>query len=322
MAPKKKTTFSTDSAVKSHDVKSKQISKKAAPQASALKKKAAKPAEEKKAKTAGVALAQKQIEEDKEIPDDVSSDSDEDFDEDGMAGSSGSDIDDDEDGLEITEEAKPSDRTSMRPYRALYLRHLPVQFQEPELRKFLRQFGATVVGCFVVRNKKSFSSRGSAYVRFAANAGDEIYDAIMEECHGMLLGGNTVTCKWVTLQKPLPMRKNVNKMMRKDWANRVKGVKLTRRDTKAKNYVAQLMSAAKTEKASNKFLASVGIKYEFTGFADQMARVDSDAIKTYHESCQLQAKAKKDKKSKRAAQKAEVAAGKKVSGKKGATKKE
>jgi hypothetical protein len=251
-------------AVKSHDVKSK--SKKAAAPAAAKKTVAA-------PKRAGIVVAK------------AAEGSDDGDDEDAASGS-------DADG-EIFEEAQPHDRKSMRPYRALYLRHLPPQFQEPELRKFLRQFGATVVGCFVVRNKKSNSSRGSAYIRFSF-VEEEIYDAIMEECHGMLLGGSTVTAKWVTLHKPMPMRKNVNKKLRLDWAHRIKGVKMVRADSSARNYVTALLAATKSERAANKFCSAAGIAYQFSGFADQLARVTPEAMETHKESCSLKNAAKKE----------------------------
>ncbi|CAD2222602.1 hypothetical protein AGDE_15465 [Angomonas deanei] len=46
-------------------------------------------------------------------------------------------------------------------YAVLRLRFLPPEFQEPQLFKFLGQFGATVANCFCVRSRRTHQSKGS-----------------------------------------------------------------------------------------------------------------------------------------------------------------
>jgi hypothetical protein len=163
-------------------------------------------------------------------------------------------------------------------YQALQLRHLPAVFQEPELRKFLSQFGTDVEGCYVVRTTSN-ASRGTAYVTFSPKTSENQYDAILDECHGMLLGGNTVTAKYVTLNREMPSRKVVDARRKLDWLNKTRGRKLSQHDvTQAKSAFETLKSAAATERRTNAFLAKLGIAYEFHGFQEQLESLPADFV--------------------------------------------
>ena len=69
--------------------------------------------------------------------------------------------------LDETPKKAKKEKKKCAPYVALQLRNLPAAFQEPQLRKFLSQFGVPIAQCFVLRTVERATSRGLAYIRFA-----------------------------------------------------------------------------------------------------------------------------------------------------------
>ncbi len=174
-----------------------------------------------------------------------------------------------------------ADKKKCAPYVALQLRNLPDAFQEPQIRKFLCQFGVPISHCFIQRTKKRAESRGLAYIRFAPQNADQekLMDVILDECRAMNLGGNTVSAKWVTRTRLMPSRKAADARRAVEYKNKTEGVPLERHDVRHFDWVNKLRNSAQTEAAGNKYLKSIGLDYSFGGFAQQVALLTDDIKK-------------------------------------------
>lgn len=158
-------------------------------------------------------------------------------------------------------------------YEALRLSFLPPEFQEPQLFKFLSQFGAQVLNCFCVRSRRTHQSKGIAYVQFDNPA---VIPVVVEECHGMSLGGRAVQARSVTLHRAMPSKEKTAHRRRLAYIYKTQGAPLSRHDLRRKNPVAALIKYSRVERANNKHLKRLGIDYEFHGFATQLANVPKE----------------------------------------------
>nr|CCC92201.1 putative RNA-binding protein [Trypanosoma congolense IL3000] len=157
-------------------------------------------------------------------------------------------------------------------YSALRLRFLPEEFQEPELYKFLSQFGANVLNCFCVRSRRTHQSKGIAYVQFDD---ESVLPTVVEECHGMALGGRCVHARVVTLHRAMPTRAKASQRRKLAYLYKTRGRPLERRDIHDNDPVGILMKCSRSEKRNNKHLRVLGIDYECNEFSDQLAKVSS-----------------------------------------------
>lgn len=156
-------------------------------------------------------------------------------------------------------------------YLAIRFRFLPPEFEEPQLFKFLNQFGATVLNCFCVRSKRTFQSLGIAYAHFS---NPDVLPLVKEECDGMLLGSRTVRARIVTLHRPMPKKEAVTKRRLLGRAYRDKGPPLHQFvSSYKKNEIAALIKATRSEVRNNHLLKAMGIDFRSTAFADQLAAV-------------------------------------------------
>lgn len=155
-------------------------------------------------------------------------------------------------------------------YEALRLRFLPPEFQEPQLFKFLSQFGAEVLNCFCVRSRRTHQSKGIAYVQFDNPA---VLPVVVEECHGMSLGGRAVQARAVTLHRAMPSKEKTAHRRRLAYIHKTQGAPLSKHDLRKKNPVAALIKYSRVEKANNEHLKRLGIDYEFCGFQTQLKKV-------------------------------------------------
>jgi len=188
-------------------------------------------------------------------------------------------------------------------YPVLQLRHVHPQFEEPQLIKFFSQFGATVVNTYCVRSKKNHQSKGICYVQFDNNS---VLPTVIDEVHGMLLGGFTVRARRVYMTRSMPTKPSIISRRRKAEIIAAQGVRLNRFDVAAKQKVAvaedpkravgYLIKYAEAEKKSNERNTFLGIDYSFTGYQTQLASVKKDLFIT-----------KKDKEESKAAKAALVA---------------
>lgn len=176
--------------------------------------------------------------------------------------------DSDSDGNEFEKSHREGTKLS---YSAIRFRFLPPEFEEPQLFKFLNQFGATVLNCFCVRSKRTFQSLGIAYAHFS---NPDVLPIVKEECDGMLLGSRTVRARIVTLHRPMPKKEAVTKRRLLGRAYRDKGPPLHQFARPYKtNEVAALIKATRSEARNNHLLKSMGIDSRSTAFADQLAAV-------------------------------------------------
>lgn len=160
-------------------------------------------------------------------------------------------------------------------FSALRLRFLPAAFEEPQLFKFLSQFGAEVLNCFCVRSRRTHQSKGIAYVQFDR---DTVLPLVVEECNGMALGGRAVRARMVTLHRAMPSKEKVSKRRRLAYSYKTKGAPLKHHNVLAKNPVALLIKAARTEVANNAYLKSIGVNHCTTFFIDQLSAVPPHLI--------------------------------------------
>lgn len=171
-------------------------------------------------------------------------------------------------------------------YLALAIRNLPSTFQEPELVKFFSQFGPKIDRLYVVRCRRTWRSRGIAYVKFADTATEEERQTLLEETHAVLLGGVMLTAKWVRLRKAMPSGGAIKRRQKFDYANRTRGVRMVLKRAKnlssalrmgrssslpdVKAALQRLSKLAGTEAKCNAALNKRGIPYSFDGFSSQL----------------------------------------------------
>jgi len=162
-------------------------------------------------------------------------------------------------------------------YRVLRLRFLPTAFQEPELAKFLGQFGARVTNCFCVRSKRTKESKGTAYVQFDNEA---VLPIVLEECNGMALGGRTIRARIHEMHRAMPTKPNIRTRRLQGARHQAHGPKLTQHNVSGKSVVAQLVKAARAERKNNEALKAMGIDFSSSAFADQLSRVPKELMLT------------------------------------------
>lgn len=160
-------------------------------------------------------------------------------------------------------------------YSVLRLRFLPPEFQETELFKFFSQFGAKVLNCFCVRSRRTHQSKGIAYVQFDD---ESVLPIVVEECHGMALGGFCVQARVAVLHRPMPPKEKVKQRRQLAYAYKTKGISLQQHDVRYKNPIAALIKYSKTEKKNNAQLKALGIDYACHDFCKQLERVPPSAL--------------------------------------------
>ncbi|CAG9570087.1 RNA-binding protein-like protein [Leishmania major strain Friedlin] len=165
---------------------------------------------------------------------------------------------------------------TVEPYRAVRLSFLPPEFQEPQLYKFLNQFGATVLNCFCVRSKRTHRSRGIAYVEFDKESAIPL---VVEECNGMVLGGKAVRARAVTMRRRMPSRQMVDRRRALAYAYKTRGAPLKQHDVRRKGPVGLLIKAVRTEKNNNNYLKSLGIDFQTDFFQSQLATLPPVLLK-------------------------------------------
>lgn len=175
---------------------------------------------------------------------------------------------------------KKTEKKKKQSHVVLQLRHLPKEFEEPQLIRFFSQFNANVASAFCLRSKRNHQSLGTAFVQFD---NDKVLPTVIDECHGMLLGGRTVRARRVRINRPLPSKKTVMARMHRAQTIEARGVKMNRFDLLQKQktaatedvrkVVGYLIKYSRTEAEQNKRLKDLGIDYAFDGFKSQLEKV-------------------------------------------------
>ncbi|CCW71366.1 unnamed protein product [Phytomonas sp. Hart1] len=94
----------------------------------------------------------------------------------------------------------------------------------------------------------------------------------------MLLGGRTVQAKTVVLHRAMPSKESVTKRRQLAYAYKTKGAPLKRHNVTRKDPVALLIKAARTERANNAYLKTLGIDYATDFFTSQLENLPTDLI--------------------------------------------
>jgi len=77
------------------------------------------------------------------------------------------------------------------PKNVVYIGRVPHGFYEPQMFKFLKQFG-TIKGLKLARSKKTGKSRGYAFVKFTSS---EVAQIVVQSLNGYMIGDKTLICK-------------------------------------------------------------------------------------------------------------------------------
>ena len=150
-----------------------------------------------------------------------------------------------------------------QPSSVIYLGHLPVGFEEREITVFLNQFG-NVNRCRVSRSTKTGRSRGYAFVEFADA---EVANIVANTMSGYFLLEKRLVCHVLPKDKVYDLMftkpKNVPSKLDKQKKARNE-VNKRRTAEKMKGITAKLIQR---EEMKRKKLASLGIDYDFPGYA-------------------------------------------------------
>jgi len=168
-------------------------------------------------------------------------------------------------GTKRNKRKKDSDKndTSDEPSSVIYLGHLPVGFEEREITVFLNQFG-NVMRCRVSRSKKTGRSRGYAFVEFVDH---DVAKVVAETMSGYFLLEKRLVCHILPQDqvhelmfakaKRIATKADIHKKARLE-------VNKQRSTDALKGITAKLV---KREEMKRKKLASLGIDYDFPGYA-------------------------------------------------------
>ena len=164
--------------------------------------------------------------------------------------------------------SQPPSANDDEPSTVIYLGHLPVGFEEREITVFLNQFGS-VNRCRVSRSTKTGRSRCYAFVEFAE---PEVARIVADTMSGYLLLEKRLVCHVLPRDKVdhelmfakpkrVPTKKDMQKKARSE-VNKVRNADAIRGIT------ARLV---KREEMKRKKLGSLGIEYDFPGYAASAA---------------------------------------------------
>jgi nucleolar protein 15 len=155
---------------------------------------------------------------------------------------------------------------------ALYIGHLPKEFEERDLISFLSQFGK-VLNCRISRKVATGNSKGYAFVRFV-NA--EVCQIVCDTLHGYFLGRQRLVCQVrpahrnmfyntdTVIQRRIQQKQLEKKQRDRNLANL----------EHLKEITARLMSR---EAKKRKQLDAMGIEYDFPGY-----KTNQEAFQVQH----------------------------------------
>lgn len=174
-------------------------------------------------------------------------------------------------GKDATDAARSADDDDDEPSTAIYLGHLPVGFEEREITVFLNQFGS-VRRCRVSRSTKTGRSRGYAFVDFADA---EVARIVADTMSGYFLLEKRLVCHILPndrVKHELMFARPKQVPTKADKQKKARAEVNKRRTAEAmKGITAKLV---KREEMKRKKLASLGIDYDFPGYAASAQTVE------------------------------------------------
>lgn len=155
----------------------------------------------------------------------------------------------------------------------LYIGHLPKDFEEIDLRRFLTQFGK-VYNCRVARKIETGQTKGYAFVRFGD---DETAKIVCDTLHGYFLDKQRLVCQ---LRPSHPgmffdTDKNIDNRKKKIELEARKRNKNLANSKKLKEITTQLVSR---EMKKRDRLKALGIDYDFPGYKSNQADFEEEYV--------------------------------------------
>jgi len=155
----------------------------------------------------------------------------------------------------------------------LYIGHLPKDFEEIDLRRFISQFGK-VYNCRVARKIETGQTKGYAFVRFGD---DETAKIVCETLHGYFLEKQRLDCR---LRPSHPgMFFDTAKIIKKRKNERELEVKQRNRNLanseKLKAITSRLVNR---EMKKRERLEAIGVDYDFPGYKTNRADFEEEFI--------------------------------------------
>lgn len=161
--------------------------------------------------------------------------------------------------------AKQTKQEALTP-GVVYLGHIPVGFQEPQIWGYFSQFG-TVKRLRLSRSKKTGRSKGYAFVEFEC---DEVAKIVAETMNNYLFNERILKCHFMPPEKVHPMLfKGCDRQFKKP---RRPAVARYNRRRNATQKVKMTKKLLEKEKKLRKRLSEKGIDYDFPGFAAQIPK--------------------------------------------------
>lgn len=156
---------------------------------------------------------------------------------------------------------------------ALYIGHLPKDFEEIDLRRFLSQFGK-VYNCRIARKIETGKPKGFAFVRFGD---EETAKIVCETLHGYFLEKQRLVCQ---LRPSHPgmffdTDKNIDKRKKKNQLETRQRNKNLANSEKLKEITTRLVTR---EMKKRERLEALGIDYDFPGYKSNLADFDEEFV--------------------------------------------
>lgn len=151
----------------------------------------------------------------------------------------------------------------------LYIGHLPKEFEEKDLIKFLSQFGK-VYNCRIARKIQTGNPKGYAFARF----GDvEVAKIVCETLHGYFLGRQRLVCQLRPAHPGMFFNTDsviAKRRLEKRVAKQQRSQDLANAD-KLKQITSKLVSR---EQKKRKQLKAMGIDFDFPGYETNQAEYE------------------------------------------------
>ncbi|XP_043929624.1 MKI67 FHA domain-interacting nucleolar phosphoprotein [Protopterus annectens] len=162
----------------------------------------------------------------------------------------------------VTKIAKHAKQEVLTP-GVVYLGHIPVGFQEPQIRGYFSQFG-TITRLRLSRSKKTGHSKGYAFVEFEC---DEVAKIVAETMNNYLFNERILKCHFMPPEKVHPsLFKGCDRLFKKPCRPSVARYNRKRNVTQKAKMIKKLTAK---ENKLRKRLSEKGIDYDFPGFAAQ-----------------------------------------------------
>lgn len=155
----------------------------------------------------------------------------------------------------------------------LYIGHLPKDFEEIDLRRFLTQFGK-VYNCRMARKVETGKPKGYAFVRFGD---DETAKIVCETLHGYFLEKQRLICQLRPSHPGMFFDTDANMEKRKK-SKELEAKQRNRNLGNSEKLKAITSRLVSREMKKRERLAALGIDYDFPGYKSNQADFEEEFI--------------------------------------------